>query len=533
MRSRTFPLLGTAFGLATIVCLWIVGPLVSSTHNAVYHWSGSASGLFGPAFIDFFCVWAILSILFLVTKRNDTARLALWAAVTTFLPWITLKSVALLTDWQFPHWFSRVLFVVSLTAFVLILLYRKRIDQRVVERVQEGVITVSCFVALAGAFLLGEAVWFAWKARGLNASRPPHQATISAGKHQLHSPRIIWIVLDELSYQQVYGERVRTLALPTFDRLANEATVFTDTIPAGIKTEVILPSLISGLPLDTIRSAPNGRALLVHGSQQDQWLSFKQHDTIFQDALDAGYKTAVVGWYNPYCRILPEVLDQCSWFLDAAAQNKMLPHASILSNFLQPMAFYSDFLGKIFTRKTHKNNMTEVLSRLHIKDYQQIATAADHVLEDPSFDFVLLHLPIPHPGGIYDRATGKFAVTGGDYIDNLALADAYLAHVRELLERQGQWDSAAVVIMGDHSWRTKLLWTSTPEWSAEEQAASHGGVFDTRPVYLVKMPYQRSGSLVTTAFEAIRTRDLLLSFIEAKINTTDQLLAWANRPERK
>ena len=64
-------------------------------------------------------------------------------------------------------------------------------------------------------------------------------------------------------------------------------------------------------------------------------------------------------------------------------------------------------------------------------------------------------MAVPHPGGIYNRSTRTFSTLNATYIDNLALADSYLAHVRSLLKAQGKWDSSAVVIMGDHSWRTK------------------------------------------------------------------------------
>jgi hypothetical protein len=61
---------------------------------------------------------------------------------------------------------------------------------------------------------------------------------------------------------------------------------------------------------------------------------------------------------------------------------------------------------------------------------------------------VLLHLPIPHPNGIYDRHTGQLATAGSSYIDNLALADRCLAGIRRTLVESGQWDSATVVVMG-------------------------------------------------------------------------------------
>jgi hypothetical protein len=53
-------------------------------------------------------------------------------------------------------------------------------------------------------------------------------------------------VFDELSYRQGYERRFPALQLPAFDALAAQATVFTHTIPAGIMTEKVLPSLLTG-----------------------------------------------------------------------------------------------------------------------------------------------------------------------------------------------------------------------------------------------------------------------------------------------
>ena len=45
-------------------------------------------------------------------------------------------------------------------------------------------------------------------------------------------------------------------------------------------------------------------------------------------------------------------------------------------------------------------------------------------------------MPIPHPYGFYDRKKKAFSTTHTSYIDNLALADGYLAHIRQLLEQK-------------------------------------------------------------------------------------------------
>ncbi len=122
-----------------------------------------------------------------------------------------------------------------------------------------------------------------------------------------------------------------------------------------------------------------------------------------------------------------------------------------------------------------------------------LEAAADQILDDPSAGFSLIHLPIPHPFGIYDRKADKFVTMNASYLDNLALADKLMGHIRGRLEKSGQWDDSTIVVMGDHSWRTELLWGGSSQWTKEEEIASHGGEFDDRPAYVVKLPNQQDG----------------------------------------
>jgi hypothetical protein len=114
------------------------------------------------------------------------------------------------------------------------------------------------------------------------------------------------------------------------------------------------------------------------------------------------------------------------------------------------------------------------------------------------------------------------------------LADAYLAHVRELLEQRGEWDSSAIVVMGDHSWRTEMIWMRTAYWTAEDQAASHGGHFDDRPAYIVKLPHQSEAARVDAPFAATRTRALFDGILDGSIRSAAELSAFAEQaPTRR
>jgi hypothetical protein len=316
------------------------------------------------------------------------------------------------------------------------------------------------------------------------------------------------------------------LKLPAFDRLAADATVFTHVAPAGMYTHDVLPSLMTGIHADQIRSSSDG-LLSIHDAATDRWRRFDQHDTVFEDALNDGYSTGVAGWYNPYCRILPQVLDHCFWTNHFLLPSGFFADQSFTVNLLTPITDFASRAFNFVLLKKHPN--MQRATQLHADDYRSLFAAADALLADQSVDFMLLHMPVPHPGGIYDRRTSRFATNSSSYIDNLALADLYLAHLRRTLEQQGTWDSTAIVIMGDHSWRTELLWEKSSFWTAEDDAASSHGQFDDRPAYIVKMPEQRQAVRMDAPFAAMRTRALFDGLLDGRLSSTSDLTAWVQQ----
>jgi arylsulfatase A-like enzyme len=168
------------------------------------------------------------------------------------------------------------------------------------------------------------------------------------------------------------------------------------------------------------------------------------------------------------------------------------------------------------------------LRQSQIDDYMDLEARSQELLRDRSYGFVLLHLPVPHPWGIYDRHTGKFTTaSSSSYTDNLALADKCLAGIRQTLEQTGQWDSSTVVVMGDHGWRTKQEWKTSSFWTHEDEVASHGGQYDPRPAYLVKLPNQTTAGRVDTPYQTVNTRKLFDAIMAHQINTPADLTAWA------
>src|ERR1700722_6292335 len=520
-----------ALGVTTLYLLWLVGPLVTVGHDTVYHWSSSASQLFIPTIVDFCISWTVLTLLFLLARKRGRLRVAVWSGMILSIPWIALKNWDHLSETRPFHSLSALLFAVALVATVLLVTFWRPSFEAKFEGVVAFSSALLVCAAISGLAILFQLAWFGWQARSLNAQMPLHHS-LAVRSMTAARPRIIWIVFDELSYEQVYERRFRGLQLPAFDQLASQATVFTHTIPAGIRTAQILPSLMTGEPVDDSRSSADGQHLSMHNPETKAWLKFDEHNSVFQDALDAGYSPAVAGWYNPYCRILPEVLDHCFWTFAALAPNGMLPTAATLpSNMMQPLLYAagSGSAYHLLAFFPQIPDLSALVPELHIFDYQALLDAADKVLEDRSASFVLLHLPVPHPGGIYNRATGEFALKHSSYIDNLALADRCLEHLRSKLESSCEWDSSTIVIMGDHSWRTKLIWSSSPDLTKEDEIASQGGKFDDRPAYIVKLPQQSVGTRIEAPFAALNTRKLLDALLTQNIRSAEDLSVWAQQ----
>ncbi len=517
--------LAIALGWTTLALTGLIEPMVGrGKHLALYHWDGTPLALFGPVLLLFTLVWAGVALLLLSAQRPGRWRVAVWSALVLLLPWLLANAVE-----QFitPVPFLRVAAVaVGLAGVVcLVVAWRPSFTQRFEHEVDRAS-TLLLVLAFSGGLCLVQLLWFWWSARNLNAPYPdkPVRALAASASRA----KVIWIVFDELSYEQVFEHRFAGLQLPAFDALASQSVVWTHVVPAGTTTDLVLPSLIMGKPVAAIRASGTGQ-LFTRASKASPWAGFDEQDTVFQDARTAGYSTGIAGWYNPYCRIMPTVLDHCFWRMYTELDNGLGSDESFQANVRNAIAAMRAgglhdpaMTGTDFMPEEHNQG-----GKGHLDDYQQILLKAQRLLANPSANFLLIHLPVPHPGGLFNRRTGQFALEHTSYIDNLALADQCLATLRTQLQAAGEWDRATVVVMGDHSWRTNFMWQRMPaQWTPEDERASNGGRFDDRPAYLVKLPGQTSQSRIALPFQALHTRPLLDDLLDGTINTPDQLLTF-------
>ena len=361
---------------------------------------------------------------------------------------------------------------------------------------------VGVFLAVFAVCSVAQLLWVArW-------TPPDHDrmATSDASSPQTARQHalLVWVVFDELSYDQAFEHRAKSVALPNFDALRNESTVFTDVQPAGYHTAEVLPSLLSGKEVDGLRYT-FGNRLLVHDRGERGWQPLDGSGTVFHDARQMGWRTAAVGWYNPYCTVYGEALNTCYW----TNLDEMAGMMSLRGKWYRnAVVSLRDMV--VGTAAPHHADRTscdfDVQQRLATEmDLEQHAM---QVLRTDQADFVFLHMPIPHSPNVWSRSKGAYTDRcGSSYLDSLALADRVLGEFVGVLEQSPRWKQTTLVVQGDHSWRVDM-WKGLPAWTREDAQAS-GGVFDPRPALLVHAAGQADARAVSEPWPLLRVHGVL------------------------
>jgi hypothetical protein len=326
--------------------------------------------------------------------------------------------------------------------------------------------------------------------------------------------RIVWILMDELSYDQTFDHRQADLSLPNFDALAKQSVSFSNLQPSGTFTEVIVPGLLLGAPVHELNTPFHGQVSFREVSG-GAWQPLDQQSTIFAEAWKLGWNPGVAGWYNPYCRLFPDVLARCSWQCsdDVLAIEVPLSYdKSVAGNMLALMPLRTD-IEFIFRHKADNS--------AHRRDYEEVMKNAEDILRDQRIRFVFLHLPVPHPPGIYDRTTHQIS-SHGDYLDNLVLADDTLGTLMKILRSTQRGQQTTVSVSSDHSWRT-LLWKPASDWSDEDERITNGGKFDSRPVLMVHLPGTATGQVIADPVDMLVVHRILEGLLHDRMNTPADL----------
>src|ERR1700734_562486 len=125
-----------AFGIAMLLMLPLVDPLVEPAHQLIYHFDGPLSIVFYPVLISIALLCILLTGLLTLARKPGRARLFFWTALMFLLPWVLLKASGLLLPWKVSHHLSLLVFLAGLTTTATLLVCWKPSFQRVFDHAQ-------------------------------------------------------------------------------------------------------------------------------------------------------------------------------------------------------------------------------------------------------------------------------------------------------------------------------------------------------------------------------------------------------------
>jgi hypothetical protein len=322
-------------------------------------------------------------------------------------------------------------------------------------------------------------------------------------------PLLVWIIFDELSYDQVFEHRARDLNLPNFDALRGQSTLFTDTQPVGYFTVKIIPSLLTGKSVDRIRYNFHNRLWVHHESG---WQPIDGSQTLFGDAQKAGWRTAAVGWYNPYCAIYGDAIQDCYWTNHDMFDGLMAPGAPLLTNIYTPL---QQVVRELKSPSRADRDLCTFDVRHRYQTHIDLQQHAFQLLHTDQADFVFLHFSVPHSPNIWSRIHDDYTqYCDSSYLDNLALADRVLGHVVQTLKASPRWNQTTLIVQGDHSWRVDA-WNWLPAWTDEDDAAAHG-TFDPRPALIVHQAGQSQPRVVSSAWPILQIHGVVEQILQGQ-----------------
>ena len=385
---------------------------------------------------------------------------------------------------------------VTLAIVFLGVVYELLRRRHLVVRAASTLVLFSCpFVAVTFARATWAAATFTPPAP---SSTKPTGSTANTGSSHTGS-RVVVLVFDELDQRLAFDDRPPDVSLPQLDRLRSASLYAPHVAPAGSRTEISMPALITSRPIAAVSpQGPDELGLSYVGV--DSVVPWSRQSNLFARAHELGARTGLVGWYHPYCRVLAGDLDRCFWepFYTVISRDAS---QGVIGNMIEQ-------LGSLWPWTSR---------RIYIGIYQRTLDSAQAMATDSTLGLVLLHLPMPHLPPVYDRHASGFTLHkyGYDgYLDNLVLMDHALGALRGSLEAAGWWDRTTLVLTSDHAFR---------------EATRIDGRQDRRVPFLIKVAGQKEGVTYSAPFDTFVLDDLVIAVIRGEGRTPPEIVALLDR----
>ena len=520
-----------------------------------YHWKANAAPILLATVLDVLLLTLTLWLAATFARRSGKVvllNLARWVFLLMFL--VSAANVLILTLGTTPvrlaikNLFDHLLLLIpslkvetlyfalwilaalvsfgSITVLLHTLIYQR-------QRLVRIAITISLILAPFALVTFFQAAW-QWtiyrSGEQFKDQTTPHSHTRSTPQR-----RVLWIVFDEMDYRLAFINRPSTVELPEFDRLRTESIFANNAYPPGGDTVLSLPALINGrLVSSSTRTAPN--ELMVTFADNNQPVPWSTQPNVFSAANSIGFSSALAGWYHPYCRIIGRNLTKCSWeglaFLGSKEVVNLVTNSDgsvVKSMFAVGKSTLLPPVIGTFVRSENGN----VWRNFTMRSFVNIHKEALIMARDPDLDLVMIHYPIPHPPGIYDRSKRNFSLNSGSgYLDNLQLADRAVGELRSELERAALWGSTTVLISSDHWLRADRVWRNHPFWKRSftvEDPAVTNSTKDERVPFVLRLAGEKVGSNYDAPFNTVLSHDLILAILSGEVSKEADVAKWLDQ----
>lgn len=310
------------------------------------------------------------------------------------------------------------------------------------------------------------------------------------------APRIVWLLFDELDYRVLFEARPKGLALPELDALAGEALVAVRVEEEADVTLRAVPAMFVGRAL--AEATPVGPSeLVIRTGAAETAQSWAESQHLLAGLLEIGWRTALVGWHHPYCRLFRGYYDACTGvFMGSIQIEDNAPFGAAVQ--AQARSF-----DPLFRRRNA------------IGAFRRTLAAAKRYAANPSFDFVFVHVSVPHEPFIFDRARGRFTVvnfSAAGYMDGLALVDRFLGEVRRALEDAELMDETTILVTSDHGWRASDVYID--------------GRRDNRIPLILRLAGRHRPVRSAEPLPARTVKELLLALARSELSQPDAVADW-------
>jgi hypothetical protein len=368
-----------------------------------------------------------------------------------------------------------------------------------------------------------------WRYRTVDLPRvadASHARMIAGTRSRAH---LVWIVFDELDARMLFAARPQRIELPQFDRLRAEALYGTRTRAPSTDTLWSMPAFI--LAKKVVRVDLDTRKLGVSFQSHGRFIDAASLPNVFREARAGGLNTGLTGWHHPYCLIFGSDLSDCSWMSfggQAVRVEKLLRGRSFVEGAWYLFDWQARYSVPRIIEPLHwvaaEPEESTMWRKEQTEAMQFIVGNSLRMLRNPDLNFLFLHIPTPHPAGIWNSRNGRFTLENSDYVDNLALADKTMGDIRKLMEQLGTWDASTVLVTSDHPYRTGM-WMDSSIWTEEMARITQGRIQPYVPFFL-KLPGQHAGIEYTMEFNNVLSGDLALAILEGRLKRQEEAASW-------